>query len=95
MSNVISMVGRKRRKTPPSDPYAVWHSEGRVYVRHAGTLVMVLTPDVAHGWAKAIKDNANAASGVPICDCSECRERRLPRPVAPRGRGPAEGVEER
>lgn len=72
MSEVTSMVSRRMTQRARTDPYAVFHTEGRVYVRSAGLQVMNLDPDTARAWARALEENADAAESGEGCGCGEC-----------------------
>ena len=61
MGEVISMVARRHPPQAAKEPFAVYHREGKVYVRCDGHEVMVnMTPDQARAWARALDENADA-----------------------------------
>ena len=73
MGEVISMVARRHPPQAAKEPFAVYHREGKVYVRCDGHEVMVnMTPDRARAWARALDENADAAESGQGCGCAEC-----------------------
>jgi hypothetical protein len=67
------MVARRMTQRALTDPFAVYHREGKVYVRSGGQEVMVnMTPDTARAWARALDENADAAESGSGCGCGEC-----------------------
>ena len=72
MAEVTSMVARMMTQRAKTDPHAVYHTEGRVYVRSGGAQVMNLDPDTARAWARALEENADAAESGAGCGCAEC-----------------------
>lgn len=72
MAEVTSMVARRMTQRAQTDPHAVFHREGRVYVRSGGLQIMNLDPDTARAWAKALEENADAAESGHGCGCAEC-----------------------